>query len=135
MTSRFAGAPKIANFLADSTDFGQIGGRAVAMDRMLDANAKLNAAKLQYTEDKAAADIEASKYGAQARSDVASAESQANLFNGIIDTVGNFGGGYLMNQRNNMRYGNFGSGNFGFSTDLNIGQPGFRPIGFDSNFF
>ena len=88
---RFAGSPKVASFLSSSPDYGLTGQQGLATNTELDANAKMNEAKLLYQEEKAAADIEAAEYGAQARADIAGANAESAMIGGIAGAVGKLG--------------------------------------------
>ena len=126
---RFAGSPKVTNFLSASPDYGLTGQQGLATNTELRANELMNEAKLQYQEEKAEADIEAAKYGAQARADIAGANSEVGMIGGIAgaatDLIGGIGqklrGGSASSLSNrvspsalgnfaNMSYGSVGNG-------------------------
>ena len=96
---RFAGSPKVASFLSSSPDYGLTGQQGLATNTELRANELMNEAKLQYQEEKAEADIEAAKYGAQASADIAGANSEVGMIGAIGGAVAGSGGAIVSNNK------------------------------------
>ena len=118
---RFAGSPKVASFLSSSPDYGLTGQQGLATNTELDANAKMNEAKLLYQEEKAAADIEAAEYGAQARADIAGANAESGMISGIAGAASKFLGG--LGSKSNSGNSSAGGSGFGSFGDYSSGFP------------
>ena len=118
---RFAGSPKVANFLSSSPDYGLTGQQGLATNTELRANELMNEAKLQYQEEKAEADIEAAKYGAQARADIAGANSEVGMIGGIAGAATDLIGGIGQKLRGSRTPSYRGGSSFGIPSTRDFG--------------
>ena len=90
--TRFAGGPRISNFLEDGIDFSSLGSRGVMNSAADEANAAMNNARAEGIKMRSIAQVESAKNYADATRAAGAAQGQASMVSGIAGAVGGLGG-------------------------------------------
>ena len=131
---RFAGGPKITNFLGEKPNYAAQGAQATADAAENNANVAMNNARTADATMTGLAKVKAAEHWGSAQVAAAAAQGQASMVSGIAGGIGGLGG--LFGSRGGGGGGGLGDpsgSNFGFSTGFSgANNYSFDPKTFES---